>query len=87
MCKKSKGIIKFIIACGVVVSAVCAVFAVLYRMHSKLKAADENECAEGEVCNGECEGCNICADAANDTEDEDEIPENEADPEETDTKE
>ncbi|MBR2473418.1 MAG: hypothetical protein IKB51_00110 [Clostridia bacterium] len=86
MSKKSKGILKFIIACGVVISAVCAVFAVLYRMHSKLKAVDEGEQEDDGACDGECEGCTLCGDDVEQT-DEDSETEADADVENADIKE
>ena len=74
MCKKSKGIIKFFIACGIVISAVAAVFAVLYRMQSKLKAAETEEQDDEDegLCNGSCSECGLCGD---DEETEDEAEE------------
>ena len=83
MSKKSKGILKFIIACGVVISAVAAVFAVLYRMHNKLKAVDESENdTDDGVCDGSCEGCTLCEDPAEEDAESDEA--DEADTEEAD---
>ena len=77
MSKKTKNVIKFFVACGIIVSAVAAVFAVLYRMRAKLNAAEEceNEADEG-CCDGICENCDICDDAvALDAEAADEVAE------------
>jgi hypothetical protein len=73
MSKKGKGILKFLLACGVVISAVCAVFAVIYRMRTKLKAVDESEAdvEEDSSCDGNCAGCTICGDDSDEAESED----------------
>lgn len=62
MSKKAKGVIKFFVACGVVISAVAAVFAVLYRMRAKLKnnEAADDEIIEDGCCTGECDSCDMC---------------------------
>ena len=72
MSKKGKGILKFIIACGIVISAVCAVFAVLYRMQSKLKAVEADEEENDAGCDGNCSGCSICSDVVDEEVDEEE---------------
>lgn len=71
MSKKAKGIIKFFVACGVVVSAVLAVVAILYRMRAKLNQADVVEGDEEGLCDGSCEGCTMCGDVADEDEAED----------------
>ena len=70
MSKKAKGIIKFFVACGIVVSAVAAVFTILYRMRAKLKDADETvDDADEGCCDGSCESCDMCGeDAAEESE-------------------
>lgn len=62
MSKKAKGVIKFFIACGVVISAVAAVFAVLYRMCTKLRSTEaaDDEMSEDGCCTGECDSCDMC---------------------------
>lgn len=66
MSNKAKGIIKFIIACGIVVSAAMAVYAILYRMRAKLRdpedSDEELDEEDGELCNGSCESCGMCGD-------------------------
>ena len=62
MSKKAKGILKFVLTLGIVLSAAAAIFAIISRMHRKLDAApevieDEDDCA---VCNGSCADCSIC---------------------------
>lgn len=86
MSNKAKGIIKFIIACGIVVSAAIAVYSILYRMRAKLRDpedSDEELDEDGELCNGSCESCGMCGDT--ETEDtEDEADEDTAEAEDTD---
>jgi hypothetical protein len=76
MGNKAKGIIKFIIACGIVVSAAIAVYSILYRMRAKLRDpedSDEELDEDGELCNGSCESCGMCGDTdiEDDAEDDD----------------
>ena len=86
MSNKAKGIIKFIIACGIVVSAAIAVYSILYRMRAKLRDpedSDEELDEDGELCNGSCESCGMCGDT--ETEDtEGEADEDAAEAEDTD---
>ncbi len=62
MSSKAKKVLKFILTIGIVLSAVAAVFAIIVKMQKKLCAVDEEE-NDGEVCNGSCSDCGICASA------------------------
>ena len=67
MSKKTKGILKFLLTLGIVLSAAAAVFAIITRMQRKLAAEAEvsDEEIDDEVCSGSCAECGMC-----DTEDE-----------------
>ena len=61
MSKKAKGILKFVLTLGIVLSAAAAIFAIISRMHRKLDAAPEViDDEEGSVCNGSCADCSMC---------------------------
>ena len=70
MSKKAKGILKFLLTVGIVLSAAAAVFAILTRMQRKLEASAEpaDDADDGAVCNGSCADCSICDDEADDGE-------------------
>ena len=60
--KKSGSLIKFLIACGIVIAAAAAIAAIFSRMHNKLRRSDETpDDLDGEDCcgcdGGACEGC------------------------------
>ena len=62
MSKKAKGIIKFLVACGIVVSAAFAVVAILSRMRAKLRDPEviDDDAADDDLCDGSCETCGMC---------------------------
>ena len=58
--KKSGSLVKFLIACGVVIAAAAAIAAIISRMHSKLKGACDCGCSDDGDFEGEdgcCCGC------------------------------
>lgn len=80
MCKKTKGLIKFLLVLGAIAAAAVAVAAFVSKMQKKLcckcdEVEPEDDC---NCCKGECDECDFC-----DGEDEacDEVEAVEADPE------
>ena len=62
MCKKTKGLIKFLLVLGAIAAAAVAVAAFVSKMQKKLCCkCDETE-PEGDCdcCKGECDECDFC---------------------------
>ena len=65
MCKKTKGILKFFVLCGIAIAAAAAVFAVINKCRSKHSPccddADDCDCGSGDgCCDGGCDECELC---------------------------
>lgn len=63
MNKKTKGILKFFVLCGIVFAAAAAVIAVINKCRNKLPCCDDNadDCdSEGGCCDGGCDECELC---------------------------
>lgn len=74
MCKKTKGILKFFVLCGVVIAAAMAVIAVINKCKSKHSSCcdDADDCGCGSddgCCDGSCDECELC-DLDDDADDE-----------------
>ena len=64
MCKKTKGILKFFVICGVVIAAAAALIAIINKCKNKLPCRDDadgdDSDTEGGCCDSGCDECDLC---------------------------